>query len=68
MNFKEGRYWLYTMFSPNGEEHWARFDFTSIEPSVSYSGKDAFCDENGNINQELARSLWSNKFSDFVTI
>lgn len=64
MNFKEGGYWLYAMVGPNGKEHWARFDFNSIVPLVSYSGKDAFCDENGNINQELAGSLWSTKFSE----
>ena len=64
MDFREGGYWLYAMVGPEGEEHWARFDYSAIEPMVSFSGKDAFCDENGNINKDFAGSFWKNEFSE----
>ncbi len=63
MDFKEGGHWLYSMVGPEGEEHWARFDFTSINPLNSFAGKDSFCDENGKINESMTGSTWANRFS-----
>ena len=62
MNFKEGGYWLYAMISPENEKHWCRADYKKIDMKKSYSALDAFCDEEGNINTEFPRSLWSNTF------
>lgn len=71
MDFKEGGYWLYAMVGPEGEEHWARLDYKSIAPLESYSAIDAFCDEEGNLNPDFARSTWTNQFtegSDVTTV
>lgn len=64
MDFKEGGRWIYTMTGPEGEEHWALADFKSITPLKSFSVLDAFCDENGNINTNLPRSVWIVEFSE----
>lgn len=62
MNFKVGGYWLYAMISPEGETHWCRADYQQIHEHKSFSGLDAFCDENGTINDAFPRSLWNNEF------
>lgn len=62
MDFREGGFWLYAMFSPENVAHWCRLDYKKIEVKKSYSGLDAFCDENGKLNEEFPRSLWTNKF------
>lgn len=63
-DFSEGGKWLYAMVGPEGEKHWAIFEYQSIKPRDSYSGMDAFGDENGNINSELPRMSWTNTFTD----
>lgn len=63
MEFREGGTWLYAMQGPDGEQHWARMDFERIVPGKSYSGTDAFCDEAGVINPEMAGMQWSVEFS-----
>ena len=63
MDFREGGTWLYAMFSPEGEAHWCRADYKQIAPLKSFAGLDAFCDENGTINPEFPRSLWTNSFT-----
>lgn len=62
MDFKNGGHWLYAMVSPEGEKHWCRADYKQVQPLKSYSGLDAFCDENGEINEIFPRSLWTNTF------
>lgn len=63
MEFKEGGRRLYAMCGPEGEEHWALADFTSINPQSSFTFLDAFCDKDGNLNTEMPRSDWSIRFS-----
>ena len=63
-DFREGGFWLYAMFSPEGVAHWCRADYKKIEPQKSFSALDAFCDDEGNINQDFPRSLWANSFSE----
>jgi PhnB protein len=63
MDFSEGGYWLYAMMGPEGEVHWARSDFRSIAPLQSYTALDGFCDEHGNVNTGLPRSLWATVFT-----
>ncbi|MGN6494609.1 MAG: SRPBCC family protein [Agriterribacter sp.] len=65
MDFREGGYWLYAMVEPNGTEYWGRMDYETINPVKSYSGLDAFCDENGNLNPQLPRAKWDVLFRDF---
>lgn len=62
MDFREGGSWLYCMISPENEKHWCKADYQKIVPFKSFSGLDAFCDENGKLNMDFPRSLWSNAF------
>lgn len=63
MDFREGGFWLYAMVSPEGEKHWCKNEYHKIEIKKSFSGLDAFCDENGTINTDFPRTLWTNVFS-----
>ena len=64
LDFKEGGHWLYVMEGPNGEQHWSRFDYTSIQPEDGFSAEDAFCDEDGNIDTAWPRSTWTASFRE----
>lgn len=64
LDFKKGGTWHYAMISPENETHWCRFDYQDIDAQKSFSGLDAFCDENGNINTDFSRMLWHNIFSE----
>ncbi len=64
LDFREGGTWHYSMISPENETHWCRFDYEKIETEKSYSGLDAFCDEEGNINTAFSRMQWHNIFSE----
>ncbi|MBZ4034340.1 SRPBCC domain-containing protein [Flavobacterium sp. 17A] len=64
MDFKEGGRRLYTMVGPEGEEHWALADYTSIHPKTNVKWLDAFCDSQGNLNDEFPRSDWDVSFSE----
>jgi uncharacterized protein YndB with AHSA1/START domain len=63
MDFSVGGCWLYAMYSPENVAHWCRADYKSIEHKKHFSGLDAFCDENGVVNKDFPRSLWSNEFN-----
>jgi uncharacterized protein YndB with AHSA1/START domain len=63
-DFREGGRWLYAMVSPEGEKHWSFADYLAIDPKNSFSAKDGFCDENGNVNQDWPKSTWHNSFSE----
>lgn len=63
MDFRVGGFWLYAMLSPEGERHWCRADYKHIDYQKSFSGLDAFCDENGKENENFPRALWNNTFS-----
>jgi len=64
MNFKEGGQRLYAMVGPEGEEHWALADFTSITPKTNFKYLDAFCDSEGNLNVDFPRSDWDVSFDE----
>jgi len=66
MDFREGGRRLYAMCGPEGEEHWCLATYTRIIPKLSFSGKDAFCNEEGFINEELPVSTYTNTFTDEV--
>jgi uncharacterized protein YndB with AHSA1/START domain len=63
MDFRAGGKWLYYMEGPEGERHYCRADYEKVVPNSSFSGWDAFCDEEGNINEELPRMHWDTHFS-----
>lgn len=64
MDFTEGGRRLYAMVGPNGEEHWAIADFTSITPKSNFKYLDAFSDSEGNLNTDFPRSDWNVNFSE----
>ncbi|KQX02898.1 SRPBCC domain-containing protein [Flavobacterium sp. Root420] len=64
MDFKEGGRRLYAMVGPQGEEHWAIADFTSITPKSNFKYQDAFSDSEGNLNKDFPRSDWNVNFSE----
>lgn len=63
LEFREGGTWHYRMISPENQSHYCRFDYEKINPEKSYSGLDAFCDEEGNLNTEFSRMHWKNEFT-----
>jgi len=63
MDFREGGSWLYSMVGPDGTDAYCRVDFKTIVPNQSYTAEDAFCDEKGNVTNELPGMHWKNEFS-----
>lgn len=64
MDFREGGFWLYAMVGPNGERHWSKVDYLTIDPQVSFSQRDGFCDEEGNMNPDFPRNDGVNSFKE----
>jgi len=64
MDFSEGGHWLYAMVDPEGTEHWGRMDYVTIRPIDNYTALDGFCDETGELNEDLPRANWEVSFSD----
>ncbi len=63
MDFRKDGTWFYYMQGPEGERHYCRIDYKSITPKTGYEGNDAFCDENGNINNEFPGMHWKVQFT-----
>jgi len=64
MDFREGGRWLYAMRGPEGEEHWSLAEYISIRPKDFFKAMDAFCDEDGNINNAFPQSKWNVSFEE----
>lgn len=64
MEFKEEGTRLYAMVGPKEERHWGLTRYKSIIPLEEFSGKDSFCDEEGNINTSLPVSFFTNEFDE----
>lgn len=64
LNFSAGGHWLYYMENPEGEKHYCRADFMSMEKNKFYEAADSFCDEKGNKNTDFPSMHWRN---DFIT-
>ena len=64
MQFKEGGHWIYAMVDPDGKEYWGRTEYVKINPIDGYQTKDAFADENGEVNADLPTATWNVTFSD----
>ncbi|AWA30279.1 ATPase [Flavobacterium magnum] len=58
MDFREGGSWFYSMLGPQGDEHRCRADYKTVEVEKSFTGLDAFCDENWNTNHDFPRTDW----------
>ncbi len=63
MDFREGGRWRYYMQGPEGERHYCMVDYKTISPNKSFTGIDAFCDENGTISTEFPSMDWKVVFS-----
>lgn len=63
MDFRDGGVWLYYMQGPEGERHYCRVDYHTIVPNKSFTGLDAFCDENGNPSTEAPSMHWKVVFT-----
>ncbi len=63
MNFTVGGYWLYAMVGPDGTRHWAKAEYQAIDPMNYYIARDAFCDEDGNVNSSFPINVWRNEFN-----
>ena len=64
MDFREGGMWLYAMISPENETHWCKNDYHKIDHHKSFTGLDAFCNEEGVASTSMPRTLWTNNFSE----
>lgn len=63
LDFRKGGTWHYAMIGPKNETHWAKFDYEDVQPNKSFSGSDAFCDEDGNVNLDFPRVYWNCVFN-----
>lgn len=62
MDFRVGGKWIYDMVGPAGERHGGIQFYETIVFEEYFSGKDAFADEDGNINENLPVCKWKNTF------
>ena len=62
MNFEPGGRRFYAMVSPEGDEHWAVQQYTSITPKTNFKYLNAFADKNEN--PDLPGSDWDLNFSE----
>jgi len=62
MNFEVGGKRFYAMVSPEGLEHWAIQEYTSITPKTNFKMFNAFADKDEN--PQLPGSDWDYKFSE----
>lgn len=62
MDFREGGTWLYSMVGPDGTRSYSRADYKTIIPNKTFIGDDAFCDENGNITDDMPAMRWKADF------
>lgn len=63
MDFREGGQWLYYMQGPNNDRHYCTVTYDTIIPEQSFTGLDAFCDENGTINNDFPVMRWDVSFT-----
>lgn len=62
MDFREGGMWIYAMIGPDNFKQWCKNDYHKIDMHKSYTGLDAFSDENGNTDNNMPRTFWTNTF------
>lgn len=62
MDFKEGGERVYAMCGPKGEKHWALTRYKTINQLNSFTGEDAFCESEGEVNEDMPISTFKNHF------
>ena len=63
MNFEVGGKRVYAMCGPEGEEHWAIQEFTSISAITNFQFEDAFADKEGVKIEAMPAMHWNLNFS-----
>ncbi|HVF97133.1 MAG TPA: SRPBCC domain-containing protein, partial [Flavisolibacter sp.] len=63
MDFYEGGRWLYAMVGPDSSRSWCLADFKTIIPEKSFTMKEGFCDEKGNITPDFPLMSWVVSFA-----
>jgi uncharacterized protein YndB with AHSA1/START domain len=62
MDLRAGGRWNYYMEGPDGSRHYCTVTYDTVVSQQSFSGDDAFCDENGNINRDFPVMHWNVDF------
>lgn len=62
MDFRIGGLWLYSMSSPEGEQHWSRADYQTIDTEKFFSANESFCDSAGGITEDMPAMFWEVSF------
>lgn len=57
-DFKEGGIWLYSMVGPEGERHYAQVKYGEIMEHRSFDGIASFCNEEGDVDENVSGSQW----------
>lgn len=57
-NFEKDGIWLYAMVGPNGEKSYSQSKYGEIIEHRSFDWMSAFCDEDGNVNEDFPSSKW----------
>ncbi len=63
LDLRDGGRWLYYMQGPEGERHYAKVEYTKVNPGKSFSGIDAFADEKGNTLDTMPNMGWDVRFT-----
>jgi len=63
MDFKPGGFWFYYMLGPEGDKHYCRADYKTIDTEKSFTYIDAFCDEKGTPTKDFPNMQWNVAFS-----
>ena len=63
MDFSEGGHWMYAMTSPEGEKHWCKVDYKTIDAPKNFTADNGFCDEHGNTTYEAPLMHWLVQFA-----
>lgn len=56
---------IYSMNSPEGDQHWAMQEFIAIRPNQTLKFRDCFCTDEQTEDDSLPRSEWEVNFEDF---
>jgi uncharacterized protein YndB with AHSA1/START domain len=64
MDFSEGGHWHYAMVGPEGEEHWGKMNYLTIQPQQRFTAQDAFTDANGAVNPDMPVSTMDITFAE----
>ena len=62
-SFTPGGEWLYIMQGPEGDKHYCKNVYLSIEPHVQFTAEDHFCNEDWSVNTAMPSNNWQVVFS-----